>query len=190
MNLAHLGDALDHWKGSLIKVIGGRNLRIVPMITDRERWVQEHFETYARLLHRKSEDVLKKGKDDVFSSRTRSGYFCDLGEDDLFLDPDTGIAPDEKAHKKHIRPSEIADLLAESESRMLLIYQHASREQDGPKKKVELLRSTQGLRECGIFAYDFRCCQHGCDIPEAGTNRQTVSGPQILARPCRLDADY
>jgi len=154
MKLAHLGDALDHWKGSIIKIIGDRSLRVVPMLTDPDQWTQKYLETCARLLHRKPEDVLKKGKNDLFSNRTRDGYFCDLGEDDLFLDADTGIALDEKAQKEHISLSEIAALLSESRSRILLIYQHASRDKDGPRRKLQLLRSTHGLSECSIFAYD------------------------------------
>lgn len=154
MKLAHLGDALDHWKGSVIEVVGAKSLRVVPMLTDRDRWTQEDFETYARLLHRKPEGVLKKAKDDLFSNKTRCRYFCDLGKHDLFLDPDTGIAPDKKAHKQHIKPSEISRLLSESTSRMILIYQHASRKKDGVSEKLRLLRSTPGLRGCDLFAYD------------------------------------
>jgi len=154
MKLARLGDALDHWKGSLIELIGDKRLRVVPMLTDRDRCTQQHFETYARLLHRKPEDVLKKEKGALFSKRTRHGYFCDLEEHDLFLDPDTGIASDKKAQKEHVSFSEIARLLSESRSRMLLIYQHASREKDGLREKLNLLRSTEGLRGCDIFAYD------------------------------------
>jgi hypothetical protein len=103
-------------------------------------------------LHLKPEDVLKK--DTLFSSKTRHRYFCDLGEHDLFLDPDTGIAPDKKANKRHVRPSEIVCLLSGSTSRMLLIYQHASRKKGGLREKLDLLRSTEGLRACDIFAYD------------------------------------
>ena len=152
MKLAHLGDALDHWEGSLIDLIGGKNVRVVPMLTDHDGWTEEQIEAYARLLHLKPEDILKR--DIPFSSETRHGYFCDLGEHDLFLDPDTGIAPDKKAKKEHVRFSEIAGLLSASPSRMLLIYQHASRNNDGLRKKLNLLRSTKGLRGCNIFAYD------------------------------------
>ena len=117
MNRAHLGDALDHWKGSVIELIGDKKLQVVPLLTDPDRWTQENLETYARLLRRKPEDVLKSGKGDLFSSSTRHRYFCDLGEHDLFLDSDTGIAPDEKAQKQHVRPSEIAGLISQSRCR-------------------------------------------------------------------------
>lgn len=102
----------------------------------------------------KPEDVLRKGKDDLFSSKTRDRYFCDLGEHDLFLDPDTGIAPDGKAHKEHINFSDIAGLVSLSRTRMLLIYQHASRKKDGIWEKLKLLRSADGLRGCAMFACD------------------------------------
>jgi hypothetical protein len=155
MNLDHLGDALDHWKGSLIEMICTEGVRVVPMLTDRDRWTEQHVETYARLLHLRPEDILKKGENDLFSSKTRDTYFRDVGQHDLFLDPDTGIAPDDKdAEKKHIRTSEIAGLLSATPSRMLLIYQHASRNKDGLRKKLNLLRSMEGLRGCDIFAYD------------------------------------
>jgi hypothetical protein len=153
MNLAHLGDALDHWKGSLIELIGGRNVRAVPMFTDEEPWTEQLIEAYARLLRIRAEDVLKR--DSCFSGKNRTSYFCDLGEHDLFLDPDTGIAPDDKKAKKgHIRTLEIADLLSAAPSRMLLIYQHASRDKDGLRKKLNSLHSTEGLQGCDIFAYD------------------------------------
>jgi hypothetical protein len=152
MNLKHLGDALDHWKGSVIELIGDKKLRVVPMLTDQGQWKQEHFETYARLLHLKPEDVLKR--DHLFSSQKRDDYFSDLGEHDLFLDPDKGIAPDKKAKKEHIKPSEIADLLKESRSRMLLIYQHSSRKKDGFREKLNLLRSTVSPKDRPMFAYD------------------------------------
>ena len=154
MNLDHLGDALDYWKGSIINVIAGRGLRVVPMLTDRTRWTEEHFEAYARLLHRNPDNVLRKSNEDIFSSETRHSYFCNLGRHDLFLDPDTGIATDKKAKKEHISLSDIVALLRDSRSRMLLIYQHASRDKDGLRKKLELLRSTYGLKECCMFAYD------------------------------------
>jgi len=153
MNLDHLGDALDHWKGSLIELICTEGVRVVPMFTDRDRWTEQHIETYARLLHLRPEDILKKGERDLFSSKTRDTYFRDLGQHDLFLDPDTGIAPDDKdAEKEHIRTSEIAGLLSAGPSRMLLIYQHVSRSKNGLKKKLNLL--SKYLQGCGMFAYD------------------------------------
>jgi hypothetical protein len=153
MKLTHLGDALDHWKGSLIELIGGKRLRVVPMFTDRDLWTEKQIGAYARLLHLRPEDVLKR--DSRFSGKTRTSYFCDLGEHDLFLDPDTGIAPDDKnAKKEHVRISEIAGRLSAAPSRMLLIYQHASRDKDGLRKKLNSLHSTDGLQGCDIFAYD------------------------------------
>jgi hypothetical protein len=153
MNLDHLGDALDHWKGSLIELVCPEGVRAVPMLTDRDRWTEQHIETYARLLHLRPEDILKKEESDLFSSKTRDTYFRDLGQHDLFLDPDTGIAPDDKhAEKKHIRTSEITGLLSAAPLRMLLIYQHASRDKGGLRKKLNSLHKS--LNGFDIFAYD------------------------------------
>jgi len=96
-------------------------------------------------------DVVVK-KATQFSVKTRHDYFSDLGEDDLFLDPDTGIAPDEKAETQHISFSEIAGLIPEANTRMLLIYQHASRNKDGLREKLG--RLSESLGGCEMFAYD------------------------------------
>ena len=74
MNLAHLGDALDHWKGSLIELIGGKNVRVVPMFTDDKPWTEQQIEAYARLLRIRPEAVLKR--DGCFSGKTRTSYFA------------------------------------------------------------------------------------------------------------------
>jgi len=152
MNLKHLGDAFDHWKGSVIELIGGKTLRVLPMFTDQKKWKPRQLSTYARLLHRKPGDILKQKV--TFSRKSRAGYFGNLGNEDLFLDPDTGILPDQNATKRHVKPSEIATLLEESGSRMLLIYQHSSHEKDGFSEKLKLLRRSDGLDSCFMFAYD------------------------------------
>lgn len=153
MNLSHLGDALDYWKGSVIEMMRDGKLQVVPMFTDLAEWAQEDIETYARLLHVEPDDILKRGKDDLFSNATRDNYFRNLGEHDLFLDPDTGIALSRKA-ARYVVPSEIIGLLPESRSRVLLIYQHASRKANGVKEKLKSLRDTECLEGCVSFAYD------------------------------------
>jgi len=150
MNLKHLGDALDHWKGSVISLFAGPELRIVPMLTDADSWTAGHFRVYARLLGRKTKDILKRGV--PFSNITRHKYFSNLGERDLFLDPDTGVK--NKPSEKHITPADIARLLPPSCSRMLLVYQHASRKKDGVKAKLQWLRSLEGFERLHVIAYD------------------------------------
>jgi hypothetical protein len=152
MNRKYLGDALDHWKGSVINIVAPQNLRVLPMRTDHRQWEQENLSAYSRLLGRKPKDILRM--DRIFSNKTREKYFSDLGNSDLFLDPDTGIAPDGRRQKKHISPCEIAHLLSSSRSRMLLIYQHASPNKNWIREKLRLLRSSPGLKHCGLFAYD------------------------------------
>lgn len=54
MNLEFLGDALDHWKGSLFQSLcAGQVLHdfaVNPMATDQESWKEADFEVHARLI--------------------------------------------------------------------------------------------------------------------------------------------
>jgi hypothetical protein len=170
MNLAHLGDALDHWKGSLIDIIGGEDVRVVPMFTDQSPWTEQQIESYARLLHLDPRHVLKK--DVTFSAKTRHDYFRDTGEHDLFLDPDTGIA--QKPKKQHIGCSEIAGLLPKTTSRMLFVYQHASRNKNGLKEKLHLLSKCLG--GCEMFAYDSGSVGMVVISRDSGRLQRTLAG--------------
>lgn len=152
MNLKHLGDAFDHWKGSVLKLIPSQNLQIVPMFTDRRKWSQRHRIAYANLLQRKQEDIWRPTKQ--FSNETRGHYFDNMGDSDLFLDPDTGIASGKRAKDSHLRVSEISSLLKKSKRRVLFIYQHSSRKKDWLTRKLETLRSTTDLKGSSMFAYD------------------------------------
>lgn len=184
MNLKHLGDALDHWKGSVIELIGDKKLRVVPLFTDQQPWTQPHLDAYAKLLRRKPDEILKK--DTPFSNSTRDAYFAIAGEDDLFLDPDTGVSPNTKRKKEHVMPTEIANLLSKSRSRMLLIYQHSSRKKDGIRERLELLRGS--LKGCHMFAYDSGAVSMIVislsreRIQEALTRVRSYLGPVAFAR--------
>jgi hypothetical protein len=153
MNLTHLGDVLDHWKGSVLaqmddKLVG---LHVIPMFTDKDRWPADCLGAYAKLLRVELPQVLNElvpsGKDD------RMGYFKEItqGNCDLFLDPDTGISPESKCTKKHIEPEEIRDLLRKSPQRILLIYQHRFRSKDPFREKLKQVR--RYLPTCYSFAY-------------------------------------
>ena len=124
MNSKHLGDALDHWKGSLLSLLVDkgliRHVVVEPMITDPQAWPPEDIETYKRLL--RLEIIFHDST--TFPSGRREDYFNALPKDgDIFLDPDTGIARD-KPKKEHITVQEIINLLKDSD-RVVMIYQHS-----------------------------------------------------------------
>jgi hypothetical protein len=54
VNSKFLGDALDHWKGSLLSILSSKelikNVAVEPMITDVRPWLKQNLETYRRLL--------------------------------------------------------------------------------------------------------------------------------------------
>jgi hypothetical protein len=150
MNLKHLGDALDHWKGSVMDLVDDNNLRVLPMLTDQHRWTKNHFDVYAKLLRRKTNDILKKNV--LFPCQTRSDYFTGLPEYDLFIDPDTGIASDKNRKKEHISAAEIASLLPRSSSRLLMIYQNRFVMKE-MKETLKRVLAFEGLTEFHLFAY-------------------------------------
>ena len=127
MNLNYLGDALDHWKGSLFEYLQSkgalRHFAVDPMATDRDPWDEADFSVLARFLRIKGDQIIKH-KECLLHARDR--YFREIAHGgDLFLDPDTGIATAGcKPIKKHVKPSELAVLLCSPSDRVVAVYQH------------------------------------------------------------------
>jgi hypothetical protein len=130
MNLQWLGDALDHWKGSLFEYLQAkgtlRNLAVDPMATDQQRWSEEDFSLFARVLRKRRNQIIPHQAS--LSSRIR--YFEEIvHRGDIFLDPDTGIRTSGSASSpKHVRPIELAKLLDSDCRRLVAVYQHISRQ--------------------------------------------------------------
>jgi len=131
MNSEFLGDALDHWKGSIISILSDRqllhNIAVEPMISDVNCWSKEDLQTYRRLLKLESTNPICHelttfigNRDDYLGGVSRDG--------DVFIDPDTGIATG-NASRKHIKVSELSSLLrnALKHDRVLMVYQHSAR---------------------------------------------------------------
>jgi hypothetical protein len=114
MKKEYLGDAYDHWKGSLISILIKKkaihhNLAVMPMLT--ERWTANDLRVYGKLLN-------------LSPSRIHLNNIpikCDL-----FIDPDIGIEPPSGPNKKHIKLDKIKVLL-EHNNRVLMVYQHTPR---------------------------------------------------------------
>lgn len=125
MNLQYLGDALDHWKGSIFERLQRAdllcNFAVDAMMTDYEVWQSSDRELYASLLRVEQSQIIEHKR--LFTVN-RSEYFREIQhQGDLFLDPDTGIATGRHT-SKHIRPAEIHNLLNEQPDRVLAVYQH------------------------------------------------------------------
>jgi hypothetical protein len=128
MNHKYLGDALDHFKGSLIRRLQSdgllRDLAVDPMATDAEQWTDDDYRLYAQLLevdisrvHRSPNPPARKG----CLSRSIKDH-----DGDLFLDPDTGVyTGNDKKTCRHVEPEEIVHLLGTS--RIVAVYQHRLR---------------------------------------------------------------
>ena len=126
VNLAFLGDALDHWKGSLFESLQQSRVlsdfAVDPMASDWSNWKPEDVLLFTRLLRIDKCQLIPHN----VCLASRKHYFGEIEhKGDLFLDPDTGIATG-KATIKHVKPAAIVLLLRDSD-RMLAVYQHASR---------------------------------------------------------------
>jgi hypothetical protein len=126
LNLQFLGDALDHWKGSLFESLrmaeALRDFAVDPMASDLDSWRQEDFKLFARLLRITPAQIIRHR----VTLEERVKYFGEISHrGDLFLDPDTGVAtgPVKKA-LRYVNPSEIGQLLNGSPNRLLIVYQH------------------------------------------------------------------
>jgi len=160
MNHDYLGDALDHWKGSLIAILCRSRLidclAVVPMATDAMEWNQDDWRTYARLLNVEGDDICQRDVPFVNGADRRQQYFANLPEgQDLFLDPDTGIAIN--GNGGHIRVQELAQLLngPKNIGRVLMVYQHAARDKVPRLRFVEIGgKLKRGIEECHVLVYE------------------------------------
>jgi hypothetical protein len=126
MNLLHLGDALDYWKGSLfenlISTNALSNLAVDAMATDVASWTPDDYALYARLLRVACDKLIhhERPLDDTVA------YFEEIQcTGDLFLDPDIGILPKSACRsRQHISPMIITGFLHTPRSRVVAVYQH------------------------------------------------------------------
>jgi hypothetical protein len=121
-----LGDALDHWKGSLLESLQNArvltNLAVDPLASDLPEWNQQDFDLYARLLRVGFHQVLRH-KTNIVANRQQ--YFQEVPcAGDLFIDPDTGVATGMRNGRRYVRPVEIGQLLDKDKKRIVAVYQH------------------------------------------------------------------
>jgi len=125
VNLSFLGDALDHWKGSLFESLQQagvlRNFAVDAMASDWPAWQPEDVSLFSRLLKIDESQLIKHS----VGLATREPYFDDIQHTgDVFLDPDIGVATGRvKNVNQYVRPSEIG-LLLHDRDRLLAVYQH------------------------------------------------------------------
>jgi hypothetical protein len=128
MKKEFIGDALDHYKGSILKLLSSddllENLAIEPMITDDNAWTPDEISLYLRLLCApENTQIIHKGKPFLGN---RKKYFAEINQTgDVFLDPDTGVTTS-KVSPGHIKATELNIILNEDRMNksVLIVYQH------------------------------------------------------------------
>lgn len=161
VNQKHLGDVLDHWKGSVITLLDAalRDVHVIPMFTDETpmvSWPEAHLRLYARLLGVSRHRILRARTQ--FRASNRAEYFSALplpADADAFLDPDIGLAPKrDRADAKHVKLSELATLLPANSRRIVLVYQHSPRDKNYLNPSLKRVADSRELAGAAAFAYD------------------------------------
>lgn len=148
MNLRYLGDALDHWKGSLLESLQEegllRNLHVDAMASDKESWTATDNALFARLLRIKPEQLVRHHHR---LSRDRAKYFSEIPTGgDIFFDPDTGIKTGRVKQSEHyLTPNELCDAMNRDTRRLVIVYQHVRAQRT--RQRVESVLKTLGHQQ-------------------------------------------
>lgn len=156
MNLKFLGDALDHWKGSVFEGLQRENLfrdfRVDAMASDAVAWQQTDYELYAKLLRIHVHQILSH-KNTLDNPRHR--YFAEIPPAcDLFLDPDIGFKTGKlKDLRRYITASELFSLMEKHKERIVVVYQHVRGKttRDRVEEVLLTLRNTQPQFFCASY---------------------------------------
>ena len=155
MNLNYLGDALDHWKGSLFEYLQREGVlhhfAVDPIASDQAQWAETDFAIFGRLLRVNDNQLIHHQS--TLADRHR--YFLEIRRSgDLFLDPDTGISTGRVANEnQYIKPQEVALLLHTQDDRLLAVYQHV-------RAMRVSVRVDQCLAAIAREANGFGCCSY------------------------------
>jgi len=141
MNLQYLGDALDHWKGSVFETLQRENVLkdflVDPMASDASDWKSEDSKLFASLL-RIEQRQLVSHRYNLCQDRGR--YFAEIpSKGDLFLDPDTGIKTGSvKKLEQYVCPAELFDVMGRNTERVIIVYQHVRAKKTRERLEVVL----------------------------------------------------
>ncbi len=159
MKLAYLGDAHDHWKGSVFTYLHEANVFrdfvVDPMITDASPWSASNVKLYAHLLRIDDGQLVQHDRTFLEYRKDRRRYFRDIPRTgDLFLDPDTGIKTGGPTHENYLLPRELFELMDTEHDRLIIVYQHSargSRMRDRVERVLEKLAETKGAFSCSSY---------------------------------------
>ena len=161
MKLKFLGDALDHWKGSIFEALQSSNILenflVDGMISDIDNWAPEHLSLYAKLLRVKRHQIIEHK---AHLGINRKNYFDEIPHfGDLFVDPDTGIMPRSGGDIRHLKHEELFSLMNYIRKRVVAVYQHGSRNMALKSRVEEVLNMLRSVHpNCYCASYDSSSC--------------------------------
>lgn len=196
MQAKFLGDALDIWKGRMIRLLTDgdptRTTCVVPMRTDAS-WSSKQVTTYATLLAIERRDVIAMNHRYTWAEREQ--YFSTVISDlkdrescDVFLDPDTGLAPT-RGSRAHASYASVGRLVNQDSGRLVIVYQHRRRSSGWLRALVDEASSAVGVSVCG---YDGGSAAAVCfarrarRISDVARRLQDLLGPSAAQRVVRV----
>jgi hypothetical protein len=185
MNRKHLGDALDHRKGSLLKQLQCihtvHNFAVEPKFPDPP-WTDEERALLARLLRVKPAQILRHTADLL----DRAKYLDEIKHrGDLFLDPDVGVATHRVTEReRYVMPSELKRLLDEAPERLLLVYQHGARCDIDARVAAVCDAVRREVGRCGWCAYQSATVAMLCVARNPARTRAVERHLAEFLRPC------
>lgn len=155
MNLEYLGDALDHWKGSLFEYLLSegalRHFMVDPMATDGVPWSDADLSLYACLLRINCDQIVPHRA----SLLSRDRYFSEIErQGDVFLDPDIGVGVRRSPIVKYVKPRELAALLCSASGRVVAVYQHVRGQKTGKRVDGCLAAIGKEIDSVGWCSYE------------------------------------
>lgn len=156
MNLQFLGDALDHWKGSVFEALQNslllKGFRVDAMASDSEKWEQNDHRLYAKLLRIEQHQLIAH---ENTLSGDRNKYFNEIPSmGDLFLDPDTGLKTGTvKTVSQYLKAAELHSLLEQNKGRIIAVYQHVRARRT--RERMEEVLQVLGHERNGFFCTSY-----------------------------------
>lgn len=130
MKREFLGDALDHFKGGVLRLLGPlkSQVAVVPMVSDSDPWNPKERALYAALIGIEKRQIHWEpgGLTQQPAKASRDEWLLALGKlraPLAFFDPDTGVGLRQESSRQHLFVDDLLRLTRRNSDPVLVVYQ-------------------------------------------------------------------